>query len=368
MGSVLAAVAALAAALIPSARAEVRPVTVYTQPQATFAAFAQSGPYLAWFQPGKLGACNAVHVYDLTDGAVVELPTAQAPNVTCRFARTPEGQVNLALAGTRALWTLPQTSPLALQYLVGAMVGPDESERRFQELAHTTRGVGEWLGGVAGSGVTLAYAVTSVDYADETDCLAGTGSCRLVRSGGGVYRVVGRDTVKVPGTAPAVAVAASGNRIAYVPESRIVQQTGRPLAGANQPVSVVDAVTGEPIASVVPRGVPVALALSGPVLATLERGPLGLRLAWYRSTTGHPLGSVPVPRSTSPQLALNPWTIAFRAGRSLRVVDVASHQVRTLVKADATPVGLSFDGRWLRWAENLPGSAQIRGLYVSGSG
>jgi hypothetical protein len=368
MGVVVAAVAAIAAALTQTGSSVVRPVTVYTKPHTRFVAFAQDGPYLAWFQPGTHGGCNAVHVSSLANGLQVELPSITAPNVTCHFARSPQQPVSLALAGTRALWTLPQTAPLPLQYLLGASVGRDQSERRFQEVAHTKRGVGEWLGGISGQGSTLAYAVTTVDYADETDCLAGDASgCKLVTSGGGVYRVTGRQTVKVPGTGPAVEVAVSGSAIAYVAANGIAK-SGRPLAGADLPVTVVSAVTGKQRASIVPQGVPRALALAGPVVATLERGPLGERLAWYSSTTGRPLGSVPVPRTTAPVLAANSSSIAFRVGRSLRVVDVASHHVRTLVKTDGIPIGLSFDGRWLRWAENLPTTARISGFYVSGSG
>jgi hypothetical protein len=42
--------------------------------------------------------------------------------------------------------------------------------------------------------------------------------------------------------------------------------------------------------------------------------------------------------------------------------------VRALVRAAAAPVGLSLSGNWLRWAENIGGSARIRALYVSGNG
>jgi hypothetical protein len=118
----------------------------------------------------------------------------------------------------------------------------------------------------------------------------------------------------------------------------------------------------------VPQGVPSAIALSPHVLATLERTPLGLRLAWYRSTTGQPLGSVPVPRTTAPTLTVNDRVIVFRFGRSIRTVDVASHSVNPLVRATAKPVGLSLEGNWLRWAENIGSSARIRALYVSGKG
>ena len=63
---------------------------------------------------------------------------------------------------------------------------------------------------MSGDGSTLAYGVTSVDYQDEAGCLAGTDSCamKIVQGGGGVYRVVGGQKLRlVPGTTAAVAVA-----------------------------------------------------------------------------------------------------------------------------------------------------------------
>ena len=342
-----------------------RPQTVWSRAHTTISAFAQDGPYIAWFSPSARG-CSAVHLRSLGNGLEVQLPSRKQKNVTCRFARAAGQPVGLALAGTRALWTLPQRTPLPLDYLLGAAVG-DTVERRFQEVAHTRRGVGQWLGGVAGSGSTLAYAITAVDYEDEAGCLAGTGKCTLVKSGGGVYRVHGRIPIHVPGTEPAAEVATSGSSIAYVPATGVAKN-GRPRAGADLPVTLVDADTGREFAAVVPQGVPRAIALSPHVLATLEQTPLGLRLAWYRSATGQPLGSLPVPRATAPVLALNDRQIVFRVGRSIRTVGVASHRLRTLLRAPATPIGLSLTGNWLRWAENVGGSARIRALYVSGKG
>src|SRR3954452_15017648 len=365
MRSVLAAVAALAAVLTHANGAAPRPQTVWSHAHTSISAFAQDGPYIAWFSPSA-GGCNAVHLRSLANGLEVQLPKQTAKNVTCHFARAGGQPVGLALAGTRAIWTLPQTTPLPLDYLLGAADG-DTVERRFQEVAHTPRGVGQWLGGVAGSGKTLTYAITAVDYADEAGCLAGTGKCTLVKSGGGVFRVHGRIPVHVPGTEPAADVATSGSAIAYVPTTGVAKN-GRPHAGADLPVTIVDADTGQQFAAVVPQGVPSAIALSPHVLATLEQTPLGLRLAWYRSTTGQPLGSLPVPRSTAASLTASDRLIVFRVGRSIRTVDVASHQVRTLVRAAARPVGLSVEGNWLRWAENVRSSARIRALYVSGRG
>jgi hypothetical protein len=100
------------------------------------------------------------------------------------------------------------------------------------------------------------------------------------------------------------------------------------------------------------------------VLATLERTPLGLRLAWYGPTTGKPLGSVPIAAATNPELSVTDTLAVFRVGRSIRAVELASRRVRTVIKAAATPVGLSIEGTRVAWAENLKHGARIRALFV----
>src|SRR5436305_2772029 len=120
--------------------------------------------------------------------------------------------------------------------------------------------------------------------------------------GGGVYRVVGRQPPKlVPGTSAAVSIAASAGRIAYIPSGSIGKD-GQPLGAADVPLDVVTATTGELVSRIRPQGTPIALALAPHVLATLERTPLGLRLAWYVPETGAPSGSVPVADGASPEL------------------------------------------------------------------
>ena len=108
-----------------------------------------------------------------------------------------------------------------------------------------SHGAGLWLGGVAGDGATLVYGVTSVDYVDEAGCLAGTDTCalKIVQQGGGVFRIVDGQRLKlIPGTSGAVAVAASGSRVAYVAAASIAKD-GSPVAGGDLPIEVVDSVT-----------------------------------------------------------------------------------------------------------------------------
>ncbi len=365
MRSLLAAAVAVAAAAFHSA-AGPRTETIYSHADTTIAAFAQDGALVAWFSPSRV-RCNTVHVISLANPLQTTLPLqGTARNVTCRWVvgSTP---VTLALADGNVLWTLREQSPIPFDYLLGAGVGVGErKERRFQEIAHTNHGSGLWLGGTSGDGATLVYGVTAIDYVDEAGCLAGTGSCELEVSGGGLYRMSGRQAPKlIPGTdsGGAVEVAASTGAVAYVPPAGVGKQ-GRPLAGADLPIEVVDAQTGASIARVSPPGTPLAITLAPHVLATLERTPLGLRLAWYDRATGAPAGSVPVSGKTSPELSATDRTIVYHVGRSIRAVDVETHNVRTLARAGAEPVGLSLEGQRLAWGENLKTAARIRALTV----
>jgi hypothetical protein len=366
MRVLLAAAVSLAATAVPAAGATPHTETLYSRASGSIAAFAQDGKLIAWFTPDPRG-CNAVHVRSLVNPLNVNLPKqGAARNVTCGW-NVGGSPVTLAIAGqtSNVLWTLHESSPLQFDYLVGAGAG-DQRERRFQQFAHTNRGAGLWFGGAAGDGATLVYGVTSIDYQDEAGCLAGTDSCAMKIAGGGVYRVVGGQRLKlIPGTTAAVAVATSGGRIAYVGAGSITKH-GKPLPGGDRPIQVVDSANGHVISSVTPQGTPVAVALSTHVLATLERTALGLRLAWYAPSTGLPRGSVPVPIATSHELAASDQFVVFRVGRSIRAVEIATGRVKTLVTAAAPPIGLSIEGGRLAWAENLKHGARIRAYHLTG--
>lgn len=369
MGWLVAVVAAWATVVTQTAT-RAQPQTVWSSPpHGTIAAFAQDGSEMAWFAPGGR-TCNVVHLRSTTAPVEVELPAQNAHNVTCRFVRNRRAPVQLAVAeqSDSVLWTLPLQSPLALDYVLGAGVAPKQrAEVRLLEAAHTGKGVGQWLGGISGDGRTLAFAVTSVGWTDESGCLAGIAPCTLVKTGGGVYVVRGRARIHVPRTSAAVEVATAGGTIAYVPTG-LIGKGGEPKPSADLPIDIVVTSTGRRVASVVPQGVPVAIALAPHVLATLEQTPLGVRLAWYDPATGDVRGAVPVPKATAASLTASDDLIVFHVGRSLRAVSVATHRVRVLARAAALPVGVSLEGHRLAWAENLPHAARIRALYVNGSG
>jgi hypothetical protein len=366
MRSLFVAAVGLAFGLLQQAAAAPSVETVFTQ-RGSIAAFAQDGALATWFTPVSAG-CNMIHVASLTNPAHVTLPEQRgAQNVTCRWQVTP-ATVRLAIAGKdgRVAWTLWQAGPIPFDYLLGASVG-SRKERRFQEFAHTKRGVGLWLSGVSGDKASLVYSIAAVDYVDEAGCLTKTGTCKLKTAGGGLYRMMGRQTPRlIPGTdaAGAVELSVSDGAVAYVP-SASVSGDGRPTAAAGVAMEIVDLASGAPIAHAAPQGVPLGISLSSTLLAALERMPDGLRLAWYDRATGAPEGSVSVPATTTADIAAGADAIVYRVGRSIRVVDTGTTKSRELTRAASAPVGLSLEGQRVAWAENLKGTARVRALDLT---
>jgi hypothetical protein len=336
------------------------PQTIYRSTAGPISAFAADGSLLAWFAPGG-HTCNAVHVLSLS-GVKVTLPKPGTDNVTCRWS-VGAAPVRLAIAETSgaALWTLHERSQVDLDYVVGADAS-QPLERRFDQLAHTPAGAGLWLGGIAGSGSTLVYAVTVVSYIDQVACLSG-GSCRLKIAGGGVRLVLGRRNPLIRGTGPAVALAASAGRIAYIPAAGVGKH-GLPVANSAVSVPVRSAQGGALLAQVEPDGLPLGIALAPHVLAMVERGVDKTDIDWYDPESGDQLGSVRVPRSTSPGLSATDQVIVYRVGRAVHAIDVATATARTLLTAPVSPIGLSLDGDRLFWAENVRGRGRIRSLSL----
>jgi hypothetical protein len=356
----LAAALGLVAAVAPKGSTAPPVETLYTRPAGPIVAFAQDGPLISWFEPGGT-RCNRVRVRSLANGLTDSLPLqGSARNVTCHWNVAQPVRLAVARDLAKAIWTLPERGPLAFDSLIGAAVN-DERERRYHEIAHTARGAGLWLAGIAGDGPTLVYAVTSVEYEDEAGCLAGTGTCEMKISGGGVYRVVGRQEPKqVPGTGGTAEVAVSGSNVAWVPAAPFGKTVALTTA-ADIPISVVDVKTGSIVARVVPEGAPIAIALTDRLLLALERvSKTTMRLAWYETASGKPNGSVEVPVATSPELTANGRFAIFRTGRVVRSVDLQTEKVKTVVKTASTPIGLSLEGSRLAWAENVAGTGRIR--------
>jgi len=335
--------------------------TLYRSTGAPITSFAQDGQLVAWFSAGA-GKCNAVHMLSL-HGVEVTLPKPGTNSVTCRWT-IGTAPVDLAVADRTgsALWTLHEQASVDLDYVVGADV-QEPRERRFSRLAHTHAGAGLWLGGVSGDGTTLVYSLATVAYANQLACLSG-GSCSRKIVGGGVHRIVGRSNPLIPGTSAALQVSASAGRIAYI-RAAGVASTGRPVANAHLPIEVRDAVTGALVAEVEPDGLPLAVALSPHRLAVLARSKGRLHVSWYDAASGRRLGSLAVPPRATPQLAASDRVVVYRVGRLITGIDLVSGRAHRLVKAAATPIGLSLEGTRLAWAENVRGTGRIRALSLS---
>jgi hypothetical protein len=364
---------ALASSIVHPAGRPGQVQTLYqSPPHHTISAFAENRGVLAWFEPNA-ERCNLVWVLQ---GVVRDSLPAQGGsyrNVTCRWQLPAGATVGLALASgaktVSALWSLRESathSPLRFDYILGAALS-DRNERRFQEVAHGNRGAGLWLGGLAGDDDTLVFAIADVAFKDEVACLStpkAPHACDMETRGGGVYRVVGRrPPTLVKGTTAAVAVACSGTRVAYVRSAPIATSSGRPLPAPFLPVEVRDARTGALVTSIAPNGTPVAVALSGDVLALLEQTTDGMTLAWYDPASGSALGSLPVPR-TATGLAAGRGIVVFRVGKSIRIVEASGKHARVLAKAAAMPIGLAVDGVRVAWAENVAGRGRIRAVTI----
>src|SRR5437764_1431028 len=68
--------------------------------------------------------------------------------------------------------------------------------------------------------------------------------------------------------------------------------------------------------------------------------------------------------ATTTALAAGKGVVAFRVGRSIRVVEASAKRARLLTKAAKTPIGLSVDGIRVAWAENIAGRGRIRAASV----
>jgi hypothetical protein len=331
-----------------------QPTTVVHAP-APVKALAQDNGMLAWLA-GDGKKCNAVHVTG--GGTAYVLPQPPNAGMTCHWAIS-NGTVHLAIAATAAaaLWTLHESR----SDLVVTAQQSTGKEVEVDRLAHAG-GTGWWLGGITGSGSTLAYSSVDVEYVNPLACGSG-GSCKKEIAGGGIDLVAAGQKTALPKARPALAVAASSGRIAYI-RATTVAKNGSPASSSGALVPVLDVSTGTVVSQAKPVGVPLAIALSAHVLAILSRNVHYLRLSWYDPATGRKLGGVGVPVQTAPTLAANDQFIIFRYGRNLRALKLTTRHVHPLGKTAANYLGLSLDQGRLVWAENHKTYGLIRALPI----
>ncbi len=343
----LLAVAGVAAAATPL------PTTIL-HTGAPVKALAQDGVLLGWLG-GDGKHCNSVHLSG--GGKAYVLPQPQNTSMTCHWALS-NGVVHLAIASdaSAALWTLHENGS---DFVMSAQIGGSEHE--VDRLAHAG-GTGWWLGGITGEGTTLAYSGVDVEYVDPLACSSG-GSCKKKVAGGGIDLVTAGQKASLPHTGPAVGLAVSNGRIAYIPATTVAKG-GFPASSPTTLLQVRDASSGALVSRAKPVGLPLLVGLSSHVLAVITRNARGtLRLTWYDPATGHKIGGIDVPVDTA-AIAVNDQFVVYRFGRTLRAVVLATRHVRPLGKTAPVYVGLSLDQGRLVWAENHTTYGLIRALSI----
>jgi hypothetical protein len=278
--------------------------------------------------------------------------------MTCHWDLT-DGEPQLAFAAgmSTALWTLHESGPAPFDWVVAAAVGGPE--RQLDRLAHASDGTGKWLGGVTGAGKTLAYSWDDVEYVDKLACLSG-GSCRRKIADGGIDIVTRTTDQPLPKAGPALQLAASAGRIAYIPATTV--KANHPGASANNFVYVVDGVSGTVLGRAFTHGVPAAIALSPNVLAVLTQSGPHDRISWFSAIDETKLGSVLVSRRAATELAASDQLIVYRVDRTLYGVSTANGLIRILAKTGSNTVGLTLKKGQLVWAENRSDGGRLRAL------
>jgi hypothetical protein len=335
--------------------------TLRKSPDGPIVAIAQNNAVAAWLTSSSK-SCNTVHI--LTPGKPDRsLPQDASDSMTCRW-NLEIGQPQLAIASrmSTALWTLHSGSSFFDQVLAASLGGP---ERQLKQFSHHSDGTGQWLGGVAGAGRTLAYSWYDIEYNNPTKCLS-TGSCKQKIADGGIQIVTRTTDTSLPQALPALQLAASGGRIAYIPAT--IAHAGRASGGSNATIYVVDAATGDVVGSAFVRGIPRAIALTSHALAVLTgQGTAHDRISWFTPSGAKKLGSVLVSGETTPQLAMNDQLIVYRVFSKLNGIPLHGGRIRTLAKTSADDtVGLSLAHGRLLWAVNRHSgdSGRLRALTV----
>ena len=320
------------------------------------AAFAQDGSYIAWASADEPPGCVwRVRVRSLATQRQYRVNRSGGP--TCQSATGFDlaHPSYLALARTRALWTLFEQGNNTYTRLITGRVGA-KRETALEELVYANSSFQEgWhLGGLAGDGKTLVYGKARVGVRGPPDCDI-QGTCSTVIDAGGVQRVVGRSARAVAGALPPMAVSSSGGRVASV----IARHGGPSIGTGTQPgIEIRYATTGALVRRFAVARAPLTIALSRTRVVILVRTPGARRLLRY-SVAGALLDGRSIP-SAGGSVSVNGARVVFAVGRSIKLWD-ESGAVTVLALAAARPIGLSIEGNRVAWAENVTIDGSLRG-------
>jgi WD40-like Beta Propeller Repeat len=127
-------------------------------------------------------------------------------------------------------------------------------------------------------------------------------------------------------------------------------KTPRPLTSAPPPRTPIEihARNGRRVARVDPKGVAVALAVTGTTTAAIVHEGSVWRVEIYAPRRR----SVVLAQTPEPELAASGTKLVLRSGRSIFVLDARTGSLRRIAVAAATPIGLSIVGNRIAWAES----------------
>ena len=191
--------------------------------------------------------------------------------------------------------------------------------------------------------------------------------CRY-RYRGEAWRVVGRSERRIRSVGPAVAVAATPTRIAYVPMS--TAETTVSPAAPDRRVVFRRLTDGLVVRDLVVGGDVKALAFSDTVIAVLVKDSAGeVRIERYRVSTGDLLG-VTAPAADEQALAdvtasldVGTQHVVYRVGNAIHAVHARTGEASVIWRARRPPIDLTVEGRRVVWGAN--GSRRGRILAIT---
>jgi hypothetical protein len=337
----LIGIATAVVAFVASAGAS--PVRPLVSTRLAIQTLAQDGNRIAWMS----GGCYAVRIRSLATRRTTVVGNAEV--TTCYTVERPL----LALAGGRALWVVTEAGN---NVYADVVTGTARSRNRPVEQVIGASGGsdGDYVTDVAGDGPTLVYSVISMSFLDT--CIDPGTPCEYFVTGGRVMRVVGSSPHRIPRLPPALALAASGSRIALVAAAHDAPGGGAVPSGE---VDVADAASGAVVARVAADGAPLDVALGASVLAvSAKTAPHKYAIEGFRADTGERLARLDVPARPD-DLGVSGPLVLYRVGRVIHVFDAVSGDVRTVAVAKTAPRATSIEGRRVVWAERSHGRSRI---------
>jgi hypothetical protein len=169
-----------------------------------------------------------------------------------------------------------------------------------------------------------------------------------------VKQVVGNQGVPVPGLPAAALIAGAPGHLALVQPAARASTSGAidwPRAAVDGKVEVVDTSDRHVTPTFRPRGRMRAVALSATRCVVLVEAQAKRRIEWYDARTGKRLGSAVAPPGTALGLSTDGRYTVFAAGKSVRVLDLATGVQRTVRRASTVPVAVSVLAGRIVWAE-----------------